>query len=43
MTIVRTGSNRKFATGWEQAFGKKSGGKKKPAASKKKAAAKKSK
>ncbi|MDX1964390.1 MAG: hypothetical protein SFX18_14660 [Pirellulales bacterium] len=32
MSIVRVGSNEKFASGWEKAFGKKSGSKSSPAA-----------
>jgi hypothetical protein len=42
MTVLRTGSNRKFAAGWALAFGKKKGGKK-SATTKKTAARKKSK
>jgi hypothetical protein len=42
MTVLRTGSNRKFAAGWALAFGKKKSGKK-PAAKKKTASRKKSK
>jgi hypothetical protein len=42
MTVLRTGSNRKFAAGWALAFGKKKS-RKKPAGTKKAGTRKKSK
>lgn len=43
MTIVRVGSNQKYAEGWDQVFGKGKAKKKPAKAAKKKSAAKKSK